>query len=68
MNSDPNTHNSALIIAQAKSRSKAAPSALTYRGVTLPRLPIPSQFTTAEIKKAVENAIAKNADALARHG
>ena len=42
---------------QAK-RARPEPK-LTYRGNTLPRLPMPSQFTSAQIKKAVDVAIAK---------
>ena len=49
-------------------RAKPRPSTLTYRGVKL-RSPVePSQFTTSQIREAVEYAIAKNADVLARQG
>jgi|GEM_PF-3094852 len=38
---------------------------LTYRGVKLQGLAAPSRFTIDQIKKAVEDAIAENADTLA---
>ena len=38
---------------------------LTYRGVKLQSLAAPSRFTIAQIRKAVEDAIAENADTLA---
>jgi len=38
----------------------------TYRGVTLLRPATRSQFSIAEIKKAVEDAIANNPEAVAR--
>jgi len=48
-------------------RAKAAPPkrALTYRGVKLHSPAVRSQFTIAQIKKAVEDAIARNADVIA---
>lgn len=50
----------------AKSQRKPTqgPKAL-YRGVKLQRPAARSQFTIAQIKKAVEDAIAKNAEAIA---
>lgn len=48
-------------------RAKAAPPkrALTYRGVKLQSPAVRSQFTIAQIKKAVEDAIARNAELVA---
>ena len=45
---------------------KAKRGKLTYRGVTLQKPATRSRFTSTEIKKAVESAVAKNAEALAR--
>lgn len=51
----------------AQPRLKAAPAKrkLTYRGVKLQSPVGRSQFTIAQIKKAVEDAIARNADVIA---
>lgn len=50
----------------AQPRVKAAPTkrALTYRGVKLQSPATRSRFTIAQIKKAVEDAIASNADVI----
>ena len=40
-------------------------AALLYRGVKLQSPAVQSHFTIAQIKKAVDDAIAKNADAIA---
>jgi hypothetical protein len=56
------------MIGSPKPRSKSAASRrekLTYRGVTLQTPVARSQFTSAQIKRAVEDAIAKYADRLA---
>jgi hypothetical protein len=55
--------------ASAKPRPKTAPRGrvLTYRGVTLQKPATASRFSSNEIKKAVEDAVAKHADSLA-HG
>lgn len=45
-----------------------AKSALLYRGVKLRSPAARPHFTIAQIKKAVDDAIAKNADAIARLG
>lgn len=47
-------------------RTKVAPTkrTLTYRGVKLQSPAVRSQFTVAQIKKAVEDAIAKNPDVI----
>lgn len=54
----------------AKPRRKTAQgkSALLYRGVRLQSPAAQSHFTIAQIKKAVDDAIAKNADAIANLG
>jgi hypothetical protein len=38
----------------------------TYRGITLPKLTTRSRFSKSQIKRAVEHAVAKHADSLAR--
>ncbi len=52
----------------AKPRPKTASEKgkLAYRGILLHRPATRSRFSASEIKKAVEDAVAKNADTLAR--
>ncbi|MDB5430749.1 MAG: hypothetical protein JWP35_1865 [Caulobacter sp.] len=45
---------------------RASKGKLTYRGVTLQHPATRSRFSIAEIRKAVESAIAENADALSK--
>jgi len=57
-----------LVSGSAKPRQKAASTRgkLIYRGVTLQKLADPSRFSASEIKKAVEDAVAKNTESLTR--
>lgn len=45
---------------------KPSPKKPIYRGVRLQTMSGPTRFSRAQIKKAVEAAIAKNTDALGR--
>ena len=47
-------------------RSLVKTGATTYRGVKVQLTPGHTRFTLEQIKKAVEAAVVKNADALAR--
>ncbi len=53
--------------AKPRPKSALAGDKLTYRGVTLRKPATASRFSTSEIKKAVEDAVAKHADSLASH-
>jgi hypothetical protein len=57
-----------LVSGSAKPRQKGASThgKLIYRGVTLQKLAKPSRFSTSEIRKAVEDAVAKNTESLTR--
>lgn len=62
----PKTAHTCVMIGSIQPRTKAAPPkrALTYRGVKLQSPVARSQFSIAQIKKAVEDAIARNADVI----
>jgi hypothetical protein len=53
--------------AKPRKTSVAAGGKLTYRGVTLQKPATRSRFSVKEIKKAIEDAVAKNATVLAGH-
>lgn len=48
----------------AVTKRPSPPRKPVYRGVTLQAAPGRTHFTLAQLKKAVETAVAKNADAL----
>lgn len=55
-------------MATAPTERPPPPKKWVYRGVRLQTMSGPTRFSRAEIKRAVEAAIVKNADALGRGG
>jgi hypothetical protein len=49
----------------SKTGRRATEPVATYRGIVIQPTPGPTRFTREQLKKAVETAIAKNADFLA---